>query len=195
MSPAPSTQSHQVQLNIQSANNIGPEAQQALNYFTQADSNSDGWLDFLELHQLLRNHNQTQYEAATVWYLLTTFADKATPDRVNFDQFYTLWQYLAEWHVTFKRLDADGSGMINEVELGRALRSFQQPASPQFVKFLMDRFAPEGASELNFDVFLRVCSSVRTLGEQFKKLDRLPDGRIIATPEQLIQCALLEIVS
>ncbi|KAI8870737.1 EF-hand [Ramicandelaber brevisporus] len=154
--------------------------------FNLADRNGDGRLDLGELHGALRNDNSAQYEYETIRQLFNQF-DSDHSGTIEWNEFLQMFKYLQEWRRCFQQLDVDSSGTIDESELDSALAQFGYKCTRNFVAFLIATFSARGSpKEISFDVFMRVCVTVKRLTELFRKLDKDGDGMISLNREEFM---------
>ncbi len=101
---------------------------------------------------------------------------------IGYEEFVSLWAFLAAWRQLFERFDEDGSGRINKDEFGKALVAFGYRLSNSFVDLLFSTYGKRvggrggrGGSvgntstwnargeeqAMSFDLFVRACVSLR----------------------------------
>lgn len=118
---------------------------------------------------------------------------------INFDEFVSLWKYLAAWRELFDRFDEDRSGRISLQEFEKALVAFGYRLSPQFVSVLFTAFesktrhmtAPPKSpvpdrNGMSFDLFVQACISLKRMTDVFKRYDDDRDGYITVSFEEFL---------
>lgn len=116
---------------------------------------------------------------------------------INFDEFVSLWRYLAAWRELFDRFDEDRSGRISLQEFENALVAFGYRLSPKFVSVLFSIFesktrqlsgAPKSPHRhgMSFDLFVQACISLKRMTDVFKRYDDDRDGYITVSFEEFL---------
>lgn len=117
---------------------------------------------------------------------------------INFDEFVSLWRYLAAWRELFDRFDEDRSGRISLQEFENALVAFGYRLSPQFVSVLFTIFesktrqltnAPPRSpahNGMSFDLFVQACITLKRMTDVFKRYDDDRDGYITVSFEEFL---------
>lgn len=116
---------------------------------------------------------------------------------INFDEFVSLWRYLAAWRELFDRFDEDRSGRISLQEFENALVAFGYRLSPKFVSVLFSIFEsktrqlnahPRSPSRngMSFDLFVQACITLKRMTDVFKRYDDDRDGYITVSFEEFL---------
>ena len=105
---------------------------------------------------------------------------------VNFEEFCSLWAFLAAWRGLFDRFDADGSGSISLEEYKGALVAFGYHLSDGFVRFSYRMWDKRGGGEMSFDLFVQSCISLKRLTDVFKRYDTDRDGYVTLSFEEYL---------
>jgi Ca2+-binding EF-hand superfamily protein len=119
---------------------------------------------------------------------------------INFDEFVSLWKYLAAWRELFDRFDEDRSGRISLQEFENALVAFGYRLTTKFVSVLFSAFeskakqvsGPQGPQRspgqngMSFDLFVQACISLRRMTDVFKRYDEDRDGYITVSFEEFL---------
>lgn len=124
---------------------------------------------------------------------------------INFDEFVSLWRYLAAWRELFDRFDEDRSGRISLQEFENALVAFGYRLSPKFVSVLFSIFesktrqlsgAPKSPNRhgMSFDLFVQACITLKRMTDVFKRYDDDRDGYITVSFEEFLT-GKLELIS
>ena len=121
--------------------------------------------------------------------------DRDRSTTISFDEFVSLWRYLAAWRELFDRFDEDRSGRISLPEFEKALVAFGYRLSAPFVSVLFTTFeskarqmsGPAGNPVgMSFDLFVQACISLRRMTEVFKRYDDDRDGYITVSFEEFL---------
>jgi Ca2+-binding EF-hand superfamily protein len=149
-----------------------------------------------ELGSALVNGDYTSFHPRTVKMMIRMF-DRDGNGTINFDEFVSLWRYLAAWRELFDQFDEDRSGRISLQEFEKALVAFGYRLSPQFVSVLFTAFesktrqmtAPPkspGRNGMSFDLFVQACISLKRMTDVFKRYDDDRDGYITVSFEEFL---------
>ncbi|KAJ5197919.1 uncharacterized protein N7498_007036 [Penicillium cinerascens] len=176
----------------------GDDPQQLLPLFRAANSSHSGSLTEHELGSALVNGDYTSFHPRTVKMMIRMF-DRDCNGIISFDEFVSLWKYLAAWRELFDRFDEDRSGRISLQEFEKALVAFGYRLSPQFVSVLFTAFesktrhmtAPPKSpvtdrNGMSFDLFVQACISLKRMTDVFKRYDEDRDGYITVSFEEFL---------
>jgi len=166
-------------------------------YFSSVDADRSGSIDVTELQSALVNGNWTRFDLDTVKMLMTIF-DSDRNGTISFPEFAGLWKYLSEWQNVFRHFDRDRSGTIEGHELSDALRSFGYTLSPQLLTLVGAKYSSQLPTTIGygpppgitFDRFVRACVAIKTLTEEFRRVDTDRDGWIQINYEQFMNIVL-----
>ncbi|KAJ5111330.1 hypothetical protein N7532_001865 [Penicillium argentinense] len=172
------------------------DPQQLFPLFRAANSSHSGSLTEHELGSALVNGDYTSFHPRTVKMMIRMF-DRDGNGIINFDEFVSLWRYLAAWRELFDRFDMDRSGRISLQEFENALVAFGYRLSPKFVSVLFSTFeskarqlnAPPRSphhSGMSFDLFVQACISLKRMTDVFKRYDDDRDGYITVSFEEFL---------
>ncbi|KAJ5153335.1 uncharacterized protein N7482_009813 [Penicillium canariense] len=164
--------------------------------FRAANSSHSGSLTEQELGSALVNGDYTSFHPRTVKMMIRMF-DRNGNGIINFDEFVSLWKYLAAWRELFDRFDEDRSGRISLQEFEKALVAFGYRLSPKFVSVLFTAFesktrqihAPPRNPDHNgmsFDLFVQAGISLKRMTDVFKRYDEDRDGYITVSFEEFL---------
>lgn len=123
--------------------------------------------------------------------------DRNRSNSISFDEFVSLWRYLAAWRELFDKFDEDRSGRISLREFEKALVAFGYRLSQPFVTVLFATFEKKGRvasgpptapppSGMSFDLFVQACISLRRMTDVFKRYDDDRDGYITVSFEEFL---------
>lgn len=170
------------------------DPQQLFPLFRAANVSHSGALTEMELGSALVNGDYTSFHPQTVKMMIRMF-DRDGNGAITFDEFVSLWRYLAAWRELFERFDEDRSGRISLHEFEKALIAFGYRLSLPFVSVLFATFESKGrrrnvgpgASDgMSFDLFVQACISLRRMTEVFKRYDDDRDGYITVSFEEFL---------
>lgn len=156
----------------------------------------------MELGAALVNGDYTSFHPKTVKMMIRMF-DRNSSGTISFDEFVSLWRYLAAWRELFDRFDEDRSGRINLYEFEKSLVAFGYRLSPPFVSVLFTTFESKGRQMsgqgvpkfgMSFDLFVQACISLRRMTEVFKRYDDDRDGYVTVSFEEFLTGELLLIL-
>lgn len=156
----------------------------------------------MELGSALVNGDYTSFHPRTVKMMIRMF-DRDGNGIINFEEFVSLWRYLAAWRELFDRFDEDRSGRISLPEFEKALVAFGYRLSPKFVSVLFTAFesktrqlnAPPRSPSRNgmsFDLFVQACISLKRMTDVFKRYDDDRDGYITVSFEEFLTGELFD---
>ncbi|KAJ5692545.1 hypothetical protein N7462_001968 [Penicillium macrosclerotiorum] len=174
----------------------GDDPNQLLPLFRAANSSHSGALTEHELGSALVNGDYTSFHPRTVKMMIRMF-DRNGNGIINFDEFVSLWRYLAAWRELFDQFDEDRSGRISLQEFEKALVAFGYRLSETFVTVLFRAFesktrqmvpSPKSPHEngMSFDLFVQACISLKRMTDVFKRYDEDRDGYITVSFEEFL---------
>lgn len=140
------------------------------------------------------NGDYTSFHPRTVRLMIRMF-DRDGSGTINFDEFVSLWRYLAAWRELFDRFDEDRSGRISRPEFEKALVAFGYRLSTKFITVMFDVFACKGRqmnskepkpTGMSFDLFVQACISLKRMTDVFKRYDDDRDGYITLSFEEAL---------
>ncbi|CAG8560627.1 11306_t:CDS:2 [Paraglomus brasilianum] len=163
-------------------------------YFAAVDVDRSGSITTKELKQGLKNGDWTPFNDDTVQLLFNLF-DTDRSGCIGYHEFAGLWRYIEDWRRVFIQVDRNKSGAIEMSELKQALVSFGFSVSdPLLYKIIKKYEIRHGSSAslkhhqpyghghnevaVNFDNFVQMCVTIRTLTDAFRKVDSDHDGWI-----------------
>ncbi|KAF9892911.1 hypothetical protein FE257_000503 [Aspergillus nanangensis] len=172
------------------------DPQQLFPLFRAANSSHSGSLTEMELGSALVNGDYTSFHPKTVMMMIRMF-DRNNSGTISFDEFVSLWRYLAAWRELFDRFDVDRSGRISLREFEDALVAFGYRLSQPFVTVLFTTYENKarqmngpgksmGSVGMSFDLFVQACISLRRMTDVFKRYDDDRDGYITVSFEEFL---------
>ncbi|CAG8229596.1 unnamed protein product [Penicillium salamii] len=176
------------------------DPQQLFPLFRAANFSHSGTLTENELGSALVNGDYTSFHPRTVRLMIRMF-DRDGSGTINFDEFVSLWRYLAAWRELFDRFDEDRSGRISKAEFENALVAFGYRLSPKFIGVIFGVFEAKGKQMhtskdpvrqgMSFDLFVQACISLKRMTDVFKRYDEDRDGYITLSFEEALTEILL----
>ncbi|ODM14675.1 hypothetical protein SI65_09864 [Aspergillus cristatus] len=173
------------------------DPQQLFPLFRAANVSHSGALTEMELGSALVNGDYTSFHPKTVKMMIRMF-DRNGSGTISFDEFVSLWRYLAAWRELFDRFDEDRSGRISLQEFEKSLVAFGYRLSQPFVTVLFTTFESKGRQRnasammgpaklgMSFDLFVQACISLRRMTDVFKRYDDDRDGYITVSFEEFL---------
>ncbi|KZT43970.1 EF-hand [Sistotremastrum suecicum HHB10207 ss-3] len=162
-------------------------------WFVSVDADRSGAISAEELKQALVNGDWSQFDLDTVKMLMGIF-DTDRSGTIGFEEFSGLWKYISDWQGVYRHFDADRSGSIDGHELQRALSSFGYNLSPALLRLVVDKYVPPTEygtpGGITFDRFVRACVVIKTITENFQRLDTDHDGWIQINYEHFLKIVL-----
>ncbi|EKV19263.1 Calcium binding modulator protein (Alg2), putative [Penicillium digitatum PHI26] len=177
------------------------DPQQLFPLFRAANASHSGALTEGELGSALVNGDYTSFHPRTVRLMIRMF-DRDGNGTINFDEFVSLWRYLAAWRELFDRFDEDRSGRVSQPEFEKALVAFGYRLSGKFISVIFGVFegkakqmshAPKDSRlpGMGFDLFVQACISLKRMTDVFKRYDDDRDGYITLSFEEALTEILL----
>jgi peflin len=168
------------------------DTQQLYSLFRAANASKSGALTGSELGSALVNGDYSAFDPNTVKMMVQMF-DRSGNGVIRFDEFVSLWRFLAAWRELFERFDEDRSGRVDLNEFEKALVAFGYRLSPSFVALLFTSFEGKGRKRpghghagLSFDLFVQACISLKRMTDVFKRYDDDRDGYITLSFEEFL---------
>lgn len=171
----------------------GPGSRSLYDFFRDANESQTGNMTSVELGKALVNSDRTRFDSATISSLMRMFTTSSShnPDdlTLTFDEFKSMWEFLAAWRRLFEQFDVDRSGRISRDEFSRAMTAFGYRLSPPFVTVLYNTFndrSPVKGQGMSFDLFVQACISLKRMTDVFKKYDDDRDGYVTLSFEEFL---------
>jgi len=167
-------------------------------WFSAVDSDRSGQLTADELQRALTNGDWTPFNIDTVHLMIRMF-DRDHSGTVGFQEFVSLWRYIEEWRKCYRAFDADGSGAMERHEFKNALKTFGFNLSDKFIDSLIHRFDlkggrvkgnVQGRGTVSFDNFIQACVMIRSLTDQFQRMDTDRDGVVQLQYNQFLEVVM-----
>lgn len=164
---------------------VSPEVQ---NFFSQVDKDRSGKINSQELQQALINGKGQQFSDQACNLMISMF-DADRSGTIDVYEFEKLFNYINQWLSCFKAYDRDGSGAIEEAELGQALTQMGFRFSQPFIQFLISVNDPN-RREIAVDQFIVLCIKVQRFTDAFRQRDTQQQGIISIGFEDFLGIAL-----
>ena len=139
--------------------------------FTDIDHNSDGRINFRELHEaLIRGNPNSEFDQKTVRILLNKF-DKDHDNEINFDEFHNLFVEINNQYNEFLDYDKDFSGSIDSSELTSLLSNKGYDLNRHFIDSLMNEVSKHTGkrNSVSFDLYARIVARIDHLRNVFNQ--------------------------
>nr|CAG8501733.1 1622_t:CDS:1 [Entrophospora candida] len=155
--------------------------------FSKLDSDKSGGITPAELQRALVNGDWTTFNMDTVQLLFNMF-DVDRNGTIHYQEFFGLWRYIEQWRKLFATFDRDGSGLIDIDELMNAMKTFQININKALLIKLIRKYKLKHIdtsvkknqqlheTSVNFDNFVQICVTVKTVTDLFRQLDGNNDG-------------------
>ncbi|EED12357.1 calcium binding modulator protein (Alg2), putative [Talaromyces stipitatus ATCC 10500] len=183
---------------------MSDDPQQLLPLFRAANVSRTGALTEAELGSALVNGDYSAFDPNTVKTMVRMF-DRNGDGVIRFEEFVSLWRFLAAWRELFDRFDEDRSGRISLEEFEKALVAFGYRLSRTFIRVLFTTFETKGRRRagtvpgapypggggrggrgMSFDLFVQACISLKRMTDVFKRYDDDRDGYITLSFEEFL---------
>lgn len=180
------------------------DPQQLLPLFRAANVSRTGALTEAELGSALVNGDYSSFDPNTVKTMVRMF-DRSGDGVIQFEEFVSLWRFLAAWRELFDRFDEDRSGRISLEEFENALVAFGYRLSRMFVRVLFTTYEAKGRRRahsvagtaapfhpggrghgMSFDLFVQACISLKRMTDVFKRYDDDRDGYVTLSFEEFL---------
>lgn len=178
------------------------DPQQLRPLFYAANKSRTGALTESELGSALVNGDYSHFDPNTVKTMVRMF-DRNGDGVIRFEEFVSLWRFLAAWRELFDRFDEDRSGKISLEEFEKALVAFGYRLSRTFVRVLFTTYEAKGRRRagstagtpypgsgggrgMSFDLFVQACISLKRMTDVFKRYDDDRDGYITVSFEEFL---------
>lgn len=169
------------------------DPQQLLPLFRAANASRSGALSETELGSALVNGDYTAFDPNTVKTMVRMF-DRNGDGVIAFEEFCSLWKFLAAWRELFDRFDEDRSGRISLEEFEKALAAFGYRLSRTFIRVMFSTYENKGrrrgstsfSGGMSFDLFVQACISLKRMTDVFKRYDDDRDGYITVSFEEFL---------
>jgi Ca2+-binding EF-hand superfamily protein len=175
---------------------LSDDPNQLMPLFRAANVSNSGALTEAELGSALVNGDYSAFDPNTVKMMVRMF-DRNGDGVIGFEEFGSLWRFLAAWRELFDRFDEDRSGRISLDEFEKALVAFGYRLSRAFVRVLFSTFESKGRRRtaagpyaghggMSFDLFVQACISLKRMTDVFKRYDDDRDGYITVSFEEFL---------
>jgi len=161
---------------------------QIVSFFQAVDVDRSGRINETELQTVLQSSNGRKFRSDVCKLMIGLF-DPTNTHSIDIHGFQQLYGYVNTWLNTFRSLDRNNSGFIDENELASALGTMGYRFSPGFVAFLQQKFG-DGPQGLAVDGFIQVCIMIHKFTEGFRKRDTTQSGMIQIQYEDFLQLVM-----
>ncbi|XP_042856848.1 peflin-like [Penaeus japonicus] len=163
-----------------------------VSWFRAVDQDNSGQINAHELGQALQNGSWSKFSDESCKMMINLF-DHDHTGSINLQEFGQLFNFINQWIEAYRRFDKDNSGTINETELMSALQQMGYNLSPQFVGYLVSKFAPR-TRQVTLDNFIVSNIQIQRLTSAFRKHDTQMKGVITINYEDFMTLAFANVV-
>lgn len=163
-----------------------------VSWFRAVDQDNSGHINAVELSQALQNGSWSKFSEESCKMMINLF-DHDHTGTINLQEFGQLFNFINQWIEVYRRFDKDNSGTISEHELMSALQQMGFNLTPQFVGFLVSKFAPR-TRQVTLDNFIVANVQIQRLTNAFRKHDTQMKGVITINYEDFMSLAFSNVV-
>lgn len=163
-----------------------------VSWFHAVDQDNSGQINAQELSQALQNGSWSRFSDESCRMMINLFDNDHT-GTINLHEFGQLFNFINQWIGAYRRFDRDNSGTISEAEMTSALQQMGYNLTPQFVGFLVSKFAPR-TRQVTLDNFIVANIQIQRLTNAFRKHDTGMKGVITINYEEFMSLAFANVV-
>ncbi|XP_030237263.1 calpain small subunit 1b [Gadus morhua] len=115
--------------------------------------------------------------------------DSDSTGKLGFHEFKYLWNNIKKWQGSYKRFDADGSGVISSKELPAAFKAAGFPLNEQLFNLIVRRYSDEHGN-MDFDNYVGCLVRLDAMCRAFKTLDKDSNGTISLDVKEWLQLTM-----
>lgn len=130
-----------------------------------------------QLSEALVNWDYKSFARLTVNMMVNMF-DSDHSQTLNYSEFSSLWNFLEEWQKIFIKFDIDGSRAISPIEFRNTLKALKYSLPDECVDRIFYNYVGPYSKEMNFDIYVQACITIKRLTDTFKQYDSDRDGVI-----------------
>ena len=163
--------------------------------FIAVDTDRSGSICDAELQRALSSGTHKAFNIETCRLLIGLF-DINGNKKVDFNEFYSLYSYVADWCKCFASYDRDGSGGIDKKELKTALITFGYTLPDKFFDMVMKQFSrtKTPVRSLTFDDFIQLCIMLQMITGDFMRKDPAHAGLIHIEYEDFLEMVVPRLI-
>ncbi|KAH6939964.1 hypothetical protein HPB50_022994 [Hyalomma asiaticum] len=158
--------------------------------FESMDRDRTGFINASELQRALASGTWKPFGEELVFLMVKIF-DRDFSNKINFDQFCTLWKYITEWVNGFKKVDRTNSGRLDKAELQTAFANVGHQVSLALCHMMIRRFDQQGDNKIMAEDFVRMCVIMHDAVQGFNTLEPDKTGVAKLTYEEFL-CSTFE---
>lgn len=158
-------------------------------WFSAVDSDQSGRINAQELSGALVS-GQGRHFPESVCELMIGVFSKERNGSIDVYEFQDLYNYMNGCINVFKSYDRDGSGSIDETELGQAMAQMGYRFSPEFYKAIMARYDPTERRKITLDSFVEFSIRLQRATENFRKRDAEQRGSVSLSFDEFIDAVV-----
>lgn len=154
-------------------------------WFDTVDSKQQGRITAKELQQAFETFQGRHFSDNSCKFVVRLF-DLDRNGGLDVKEFEQLYFYVKQWVNSFNTYDRERSGFLTENELQCALIHMDINFSPEFIKFLIQRYDPN-SKKISLDQFIMTCIQIQKYTEEFKARDDKYAGEIKIKYEDFLE--------
>ncbi|XP_049269206.1 programmed cell death protein 6 [Rhipicephalus sanguineus] len=153
--------------------------------FESMDRDRTGFINVSELQRALASGTWKPFGEELVLLMVKIF-DRDFSNKINFDQFCTLWSYITEWFNGFKKVDRTNCGRLDKTELQTVFSNLGHQVSLGLCHMMIRRFDQQGDNKIMIEDFVRLCVIMQDATQEFKTLDPNKTGSAKVTYDDFV---------
>ncbi|XP_070393579.1 programmed cell death protein 6-like [Dermacentor albipictus] len=138
--------------------------------FESMDRDRTGFINVSELQRALASGTWKPFSEELVLLMVKIF-DREFNNKINFDQFCTLWSYITEWVNGFKKVDRTNCGRLDKADLQTVFGNLGYQVSLGLCHMMIRRFDQLGDNKIMLEDFVRMCVILHNAAAEFKIFD------------------------
>lgn len=154
-------------------------------WFDTVDSKLQGRITAKELQQAFETFQGKRFSDNSCKFVVRLF-DLDKNGGLDVKEFEQLYYYVKQWVNAFNTYDRDRSGFLTEHELQCALIHMDINFSPEFIKFLIQRY-DTNSKKISLDQFIMTCIQIQKYTDEFKARDDKYLGEIKIKYEDFLE--------
>lgn len=154
-------------------------------WFDVVDTKQQGRITAKELQQAFETFQGRHFSDNSCKFVVRLF-DLDRNGGLDVREFEQLYFYVKQWVNAFNTYDRDRCGFLTENEFQCALIHMDINFSPEFIRFLMNRY-DANSKKISLDQFIMTCIQIQKYTEEFKARDDKYAGEIKIKYEEFLE--------